>query len=100
MKRCLVIICANDSWKRWADMNAVELIFEHKGRALITQRSRSHGNLTHFGRAVTIHSTRPYGLYDLVLHVAQNDRGPTRWSSEVRSIKLELLAPRLLWRKA
>jgi hypothetical protein len=48
-------------------------VFEHKGRALITQRSRWHGNLTHFVRAVTIHAIRPYGQYVLVLLFAYTD---------------------------
>jgi hypothetical protein len=54
-------------------MNTVDLNFEHKGRALITQRSRWHGNVTHSGRAVTIHATRPYGQYELVLLFAYTD---------------------------
>ena len=48
-------------------MNTTDLIFEYKGPVAVTQRYWVHGELTHKARDVTVHSTRPYGEYELGL---------------------------------
>jgi hypothetical protein len=49
---------ANDEIKQGA--NSLEIVFEHRGHVVVTQRSKLHGELTHAGRLLTIRAVSPW----------------------------------------
>jgi hypothetical protein len=47
----------------------LEIVFQHNGYVVVTQRSKLHGELTHTGRLLTIRTVSSWEQYDLALLV-------------------------------
>jgi len=52
----------------------LEIVFEHNGYVVVTQRSKLHGELTHTGRLLTIRAVSPWEEYEVAILVTFVER--------------------------
>jgi hypothetical protein len=52
----------------------LEIVFEHRGYVVVTQRSKLHGELTHTGRLLTVQAVSPWEEYDAAILVTFIER--------------------------